>query len=476
MLLYDNRSLLRLVTGIYGSVALRPDNMCLGLAIAGLASLLQELVNSESEFAPKLPHHYGMHALGAVIVFALVFRTNQGWGRYWEAVGQLHMMYSKWGDAFAQMFAFTSFSLQNAKKKKTPEADAKGGRLEAYILSLTNNFILLSAIAAHRLSNGDTQKIEEKTRWNDQILKREVLQRSESKFPAFKAVSQMGVNMGADGYDAPPTRSGFNPLTAATGVATAGVLSAAQAATSAAATAASAATSAAQAAASAAKFQQSSSNEGGVSADLVGQPDPEQDDPGRPCLKKQDTTISQKEERFDWRNALVVREVPKPEDATLLEQSTDPASVVMFWIVHDLSSLSKDLDIAPPIQTRMFQELSNGMLGFNQCVKLADVPFPFPYAQVLTIILVCYTVFIPVYIVAFTSSRIVSPIMSFALFLGIWGLNETAKELENPFGPDVNDITLIDFHLRFMDQCEEILEAHMTMVGAAENPLPDMVL
>mmetsp|Transcript_29674 Transcript_29674/g.54656 ORF Transcript_29674/g.54656 Transcript_29674/m.54656 type:complete len:421 (-) Transcript_29674:76-1338(-) len=418
MLLYDNRSLLRLVTAIYGSVFLRLDNITFGLIIAGVAALLQELVNSKSDYAPKLPHHYGMHALGAVIVFALVFRTNQGWGRYWEAVGQLHIMYSKWGDAFAQMFAFTSLSLQNAKKKGTPEADAKKRRLEAYIDGLTNNFILLSAIAAHRLSNGDTQKIEEKTGWSEKILKREVLQRCQSTFPAFKAVSQMGFAGNLD------------------------------------------------------DIWDDHAPKGRARPDWIGRSAPQAEDGDEapsPRLIKQDTTKSQREERFDWRHSLVVREVPDREESLLLEQSTDPASVVMFWIVHDLAELSKDLDIAPPIQTRMFQELSNGMLGFNQCVKLADVPFPFPYAQVLTIILACYTAFIPVYIVCFTSSRIVSTIMSFILFQGIWGLNETAKELENPFGPDVNDITLIDFHLRFMDQCEEILEAHMTMVGASES-------
>merc|ERR1712046_48219 len=121
--------------------------------------------------------------------------------------------------------------------------------------------------------------------------------------------------------------------------------------------------------------------------------------------------------------------------------------------------VSKDLVIAPPIQTRMYQELSNGMLGFNQCVKLADVPFPFPYAQILTILLTMYVCWIPVYVVTFTQSFYVGAIMSFTIFQGVWGLNETAKELENPFGIDVNDVTLIDFHLRFVDVCEEIAMA-----------------
>jgi hypothetical protein len=29
----------------------------------------------------------------------------------------------------------------------------------------------------------------------------------------------------------------------------------------------------------------------------------------------------------------------------------------------------------------MYQELSNGMLGYNNALKVADVPFPFPYVH-----------------------------------------------------------------------------------------------
>merc|ERR1719440_1540623 len=96
------------------------------------------------------------------------------------------------------------------------------------------------------------------------------------------------------------------------------------------------------------------------------------------------------------------------------------------------------------------------MLGFTQAQKLSDVPFPFPYAQMLTFLLIIYSCIIPIYIAFFTRSIIVAPIISFALFMGIWGLNETAKELENPFGTDVNDITLPDFHMRFLDQLEQV--------------------
>jgi len=144
-------------------------------------------------------------------------------------------------------------------------------------------------------------------------------------------------------------------------------------------------------------------------------------------------------------------------------------NTVMFWILCDLASASKDLDTAPPIQSRMYQELSNGMLGFSNCLKIADVPFPFPYSQLLTLLLTVYACFIPVYIVCFTESLIASPILAFLLFEGIWGVNEVAKELENPFGSDDNDISLADFHARFLDVIGEVkpVEGSDSSAGAS---------
>ena len=37
--------------------------------------------------------------------------------------------------------------------------------------------------------------------------------------------------------------------------------------------------------------------------------------------------------------------------------------------------------VPPPILSRVYQELSNAMLGFNSAMKVATTPFPFPYAQ-----------------------------------------------------------------------------------------------
>lgn len=79
-----------------------------------------------------------------------------------------------------------------------------------------------------------------------------------------------------------------------------------------------------------------------------------------------------------------------------------------------------------------------------------------PFAQLLLLLLVAFSVLIPLYVIVFTKSRVVGPILCFFLFESLWCLNEVAKELENPFGQDMNDISLPDFHLRFVDNLETV--------------------
>jgi predicted membrane chloride channel (bestrophin family) len=392
MLLYNNRNFWRLVLAFHGSIFLRYDNVTMGFILAGVAAILQSLIDDGSEFAPDLPHHYGMHALGTVVTFAVVFRTQLGWQRYWEANTQLHFMYSKWGDAYSQFLAFSSVSIAKAS---TEGGDEKRIRLKDIIEAVTNNFILLSAISTHRLTHGDMSRMEESVKvvpWSQKVVKREALQR--------------------DSKD-------NNPLP---------------------------------------DFTVLQREEGARIKEGVSVPDVV-----TPASSMTSSIRSSIDRIQNWESPYPIRADPSDEEKALLQKSTDRTAVVNYWLLRDLAKISKDLCIAPPIQTRMYQELSNGMLGFNQCVKLADVPFPFPYAQILTVLLAFYVCFIPVYVVVFTQSMIVGPIMAFALFQGIWGLNETAKELENPFGIDVNDVTLVDFHLRFMEVCDEVMEAQRAL-------------
>jgi len=317
----------------------------LGGLLVALAGALVHYLREDQEVDIGIAHHYGLQALGVGVTWAIVFRTQLAWHRYWEAVTQLHFYYSKFVDVFSQFAAFAEVSLKGAQEDaaKTERIQRKQRRLKA-------NFALLSALAADRLTLGDNQRMED-TR----------ARRAQTR-------TSMRIQKESQGFQQPAF----------------------------------------------------------AEADKV-----------------------DRDDRKDTRYKIF--QLPSSRQMRLLESSQDAVSTVMYWIIWDLADAMKDLSIAPPIQSRMYQELSNGMLGFNNCVKVADVPFPLPFAQLLGILLAAFSCLMPVYVVIFTQSPIVSPIVCFFLFESLWCLNEVAKELENPFGQDVNDISVNDFHVRFVD-------------------------
>lgn len=132
---------------------------------------------------------------------------------------------------------------------------------------------------------------------------------------------------------------------------------------------------------------------------------------------------------------------------------------VMARLVRLISVRLKDggLNMPPPIVSRIYQELSNGSLGFHQAHKIARVPFPFPYAQLLSIMKIYFIVTVPLAVVCFTSDAAFAIFMSAFTSLIFSCLNEVALELEDPFGNDANDLPLQEMHSSFNHALEHLL-------------------
>lgn len=422
MLLYHNRSFFRLVFATQGSIFWRPSCILASFLCAALCVLFRFLTDLNFLVAVELQqsHHYGMQALGSIVAFAVVFRCNLGWQRYWEAVSQLHFMYSKWGDAYSQLCAFVSVTLERAAISQTQAALAKGMRAEAGLEKLSQNFVLMSSIASDCLLHGDTQRMEWRAKvapWGKQLVKRENLRMEDLtgawNLPEFEEVSKA--------QDEDQRISMLSRRTSRT--------------------------------------------DAGVMPDILEMlaRNPPNASASAPAVEHASSTEAPptRVKSNEWKGVryLVIAE-PTESERELLQVATDRVLVIMNWIIHDIAALSPDMDAAPPIQSRMYQELSNGMLAFKMASKLADIPFPFPFAQILTLLLTVFMFLIPIYMIAFTDSHVIPPMMSFGLCMGMWGLNETAIELENPLGSDINDINLMDFHLRFIDMVQETRSAH----------------
>jgi len=168
-------------------------------------------------------------------------------------------------------------------------------------------------------------------------------------------------------------------------------------------------------------------------------------------------TDAQLMDNFD----LMVLAFPSREEILLLEQANDKPNVLCLWIIQGIIiMIRKDLlDIPPPIVSRVFQELSNGMLGFNQAHKVAMTPFPFPFAQMMSVLLCTVYLIMPFYIDLFTQNPYVTPIISFFLPTVYCALNNIAVELEEPFGTDENDVDIEIKHEDFLWLLIDVLRA-----------------
>jgi len=91
--------------------------------------------------------------------------------------------------------------------------------------------------------------------------------------------------------------------------------------------------------------------------------------------------------------------------------------------------------------------LSDGSLGFRQARKIEDVPFPFPYAQMVELLLIIFCVSFPLIAAAkmgreadgWTGSWM-PPLLTFLTNLAYFGLHKMARELEDPFVHPPNDL------------------------------------
>merc|ERR1719262_1334834 len=73
------------------------------------------------------------------------------------------------------------------------------------------------------------------------------------------------------------------------------------------------------------------------------------------------------------------------EDETLMY-------VLVQWIqqmvLHNMGT--GVIPTAPPIVSRIFQDLSMGVVTLNNVRKISETPFPFPYAQALSTVIILH--------------------------------------------------------------------------------------
>merc|ERR1719284_1154181 len=86
--------------------------------------------------------------------------------------------------------------------------------------------------------------------------------------------------------------------------------------------------------------------------------------------------------------------------------------------------------VAPPILARVYNELGNGLMGFNSAYRIALVPFPFCFSQMIGWCLVVFVFLCPIVAYVFTGGEMLTSALTFCSLMGFWGLNRIAIEPE----------------------------------------------
>eukprot|EP00931_Biecheleriopsis_adriatica_P031629 TRINITY_DN18521_c0_g1_i1.p1 TRINITY_DN18521_c0_g1~~TRINITY_DN18521_c0_g1_i1.p1 ORF type:complete len:573 (-),score=62.98 TRINITY_DN18521_c0_g1_i1:8-1660(-) len=127
-----------------------------------------------------------------------------------------------------------------------------------------------------------------------------------------------------------------------------------------------------------------------------------------------------------------------------LAEAPEKTLVILQWIQQLVVQNHRIgvLDVAAPILTRVFQDLSSGIVGVVDAQKITDVLFPFPYAQMVTVLLVLASIITPIALAVSMESVVWCASLNFLSVLSLWCVNYIAAEIEMPFGEDLNDLPL----------------------------------
>lgn len=118
-----------------------------------------------------------------------------------------------------------------------------------------------------------------------------------------------------------------------------------------------------------------------------------------------------------------------------LKNVNDKCEVIMQWIQKLIYENSKTgvIDAPPPIMTRAFAELAQGMFSLANVRKVRDIPFPYPYSQ-MTIMLLLVHISMTIFTFAFcVDRRAIITVCCFPAVFATTAMYYATTEIDKPF-------------------------------------------
>eukprot|EP00918_Siedleckia_nematoides_P105524 GHVU01230421.1.p1 GENE.GHVU01230421.1~~GHVU01230421.1.p1 ORF type:complete len:383 (-),score=42.05 GHVU01230421.1:799-1947(-) len=116
------------------------------------------------------------------------------------------------------------------------------------------------------------------------------------------------------------------------------------------------------------------------------------------------------------------------------------------------------IPVPPPILSRFYQVLGQGMLAYNQAAKVEATPFPFPYAQLIWAIDVVVILLTPFVMACWNKHVAMAVAHTAAIVAAYHALFITSRLMASPFGYRANDLPLLDMHGDFISRAKLMID------------------
>lgn len=142
-----------------------------------------------------------------------------------------------------------------------------------------------------------------------------------------------------------------------------------------------------------------------------------------------------------------------------LETVHDRCEILINWLQRLIVKAHREgsLDVPPPILTRSFQELSRGIVNLTNVRRIRDIPFPYPYQQVILLLLIINSISTPMLACLYINSAALSLIFVFVVQTGMWATIFIANQIDQPFGEDANDLPMAEMQQDFNNSLLSLL-------------------
>ena len=356
-------------------------------------ALTGRMFAASEEESVFLSHPYTFQLVGLVFGYLTIYRINISYNRYWEGVTMVKNMHSKWADACAQTISFD--------RSKSSECDVTSDPFCCHVVRLFSQMSAMATMRLHVVEPGQSilfEELESRTAAEGRLKPLDAKSMSGRRASLVgKLKSSKSERMVAP---APPVRPAAAPVAA--GLASA-VENRSRAALGAVAQVAS-------------YHNLSNAN---VSKESK--------------IRELAAGISSSERRL-------LLAAPCPVFAT--------AQRIQRTIITRLHA--GGVGAPPPIVSRIFQEISNGLLAYNNATKMKEIPVPFGYVQLNALFLNLFAPFLcPIAIASFTPTLWLSILTTGITVLSYYALFVVANEMEDPFGTNTNDMPMLSYHEEF---------------------------